>query len=234
MNQFNLGLGLAWYLAFVLSTVFHEAAHAFLAYQLGDKTAYHGGQVSLNPAPHIRQEPFGMVVVPVLSFIYGGWMFGWASTPYDPAWAYQNPRRAGLMALGGPGANLLLVLVAALLIRLGIAGGFFAAPDSITFSRVAEAVNPGLPYALATFLSILFTLNLILFLFNLLPLPPLDGSAILPIAMTTESANRFQALMHQPMFAIIGLLIAWQFFGRLFAPVHQLAVNLLYPGLHYR
>ena len=78
-----LALGLGWYVVFVFSVTCHEAAHAFAAMKLGDKTAYHGGQVTLDPTPHVRRSPFGMVVVPILSFLLGGWMIGWASAPYD-------------------------------------------------------------------------------------------------------------------------------------------------------
>ena len=82
-----------WYLVFVFSTTCHEAAHAWLAYRGGDLTAYSLGHVSLDPTPHIRRSPFGMVVVPVLSFILGGWMIGWASVPVNSSWAASHPRK---------------------------------------------------------------------------------------------------------------------------------------------
>ena len=102
------GLGLAWFVAFIFSTSLHEAAHAWVGLRLGDPTAARGGQVSLNPLPHIRREPMGMIVVPLLSIIanHGSWMIGWASAPYDPIWAQQFPKRSALMSLAGPGANL--------------------------------------------------------------------------------------------------------------------------------
>jgi Zn-dependent protease len=160
-------LGLAWFVVFLFSTTLHEAAHAFIALRLGDPTAYHGGQVTLNPVPHVRREPFGMVVVPVLSFFMGGWMFGWASAPYDPRWALRHPRRAAWMALGGPAANLLLVIVAGLLIRTGMRIGYFYAPQVVRFSEVTAPTELPGAAGLATLLSVLFTLNLVLFVFNL-------------------------------------------------------------------
>jgi hypothetical protein len=66
--------GIQWYLVFLFSTTLHEASHAFAAMKLGDSTAYEGGQVTLDPLPHIRREPIGTVVVPIISFILGGWM----------------------------------------------------------------------------------------------------------------------------------------------------------------
>ena len=95
------------YLVFLFSTVCHEAAHALAAKLGGDLTAYHGGQVSLNPVPHIRREPFGLGLYPLLTlFLTGGTgIIGFASAPYDPYWAMRNPRKAAWMAMAGPAAN---------------------------------------------------------------------------------------------------------------------------------
>ncbi len=227
-------LGLAWFVVFLFSTTLHEAAHAFIALRLGDPTAYHGGQVTLNPLPHVRREPFGMVLVPILSFALGGWMFGWASAPYDPRWALRHPRRAAWMALGGPAANLLLVIVAGLLIRVGMLAGYFHAPRMVSFSQVTAAADLPGAAGLATLLSVLFTLNLVLLVFNLLPLPPLDGSGVLQLLMGDQLARRYQAFIRQPMLAWAGILIAWRLFGPIFRPIHGLALSLLYPGAGYQ
>jgi Zn-dependent protease len=228
-------LGLTWFVVFLFSTTLHEAGHALAAYRLGDPTAYHGGQVTLSPLPHLRREPFGMVLVPLITFAMsrGGWMMGWASAPYDPVWAHHYPRRAGLMALAGPAANLLLVLASGLLIRLGTAVGWFFPPDSISFTAVTGAAG-GLAAAAVVPLSILFSLNLILFVFNLLPLPPLDGSAVIAMLMSDDLARRYQELLRQPMLSMLGILVAWRVFNPIFEPVHLLALQLLYPGVGYR
>ena len=76
--------GLIWYVVFLFSTTCHEASHSLAAKWGGDLTAFRGGQVTLNPLPHMKREPFGMLVVPLLSFLLGDWMIGWASAPYDP------------------------------------------------------------------------------------------------------------------------------------------------------
>jgi hypothetical protein len=77
----NLANGFVYYIAFLFSTTVHEAAHAWAAKLGGDLTAYHGGQVSLDPRPHIRREPIGMVLLPVISTLLSGWPFGFASAP---------------------------------------------------------------------------------------------------------------------------------------------------------
>ena len=110
MDQNTLATGFLWFLAFLFSTTVHEAMHALAALKGGDPTAYHGGQVSLSPIPHIRREPIGMLVVPLLTALTQGWAIGWASTPYDTRWAAQYPKRAALMAAAGPAGNLSIAL----------------------------------------------------------------------------------------------------------------------------
>ena len=100
------GDALVWYLVFVVSTTAHEASHALAAYVGGDRTAYLGGQVPLNPLPHIKREPFGMVIMPLLGAFSYGWPIGWASTPYDPRWEQRYPRRAAWMAAAGPAVTM--------------------------------------------------------------------------------------------------------------------------------
>ena len=227
-------LAAAWFVVFVFSTTLHEAAHAATALRLGDPTAYRGGQVSLNPVPHIRREPFGMLVVPLLSFMLSGWMLGWASAPYDPRWAHRAPKRAALMALAGPLSNFGLVLVAAVAIRLGMLIGLFEAPQFLSFTHMVEATAGGPAAGLATLLSVLFSLNLILGVFNLLPLPPMDGSSVIQLAMSDDIARSFQRMLRQPMIGWVGILVAWQLFGGIFRPIHAFAVSILYPDLIYR
>lgn len=203
-------LGLTWFVVFLFSTTLHEAAHAWTAYKLGDPTAYEGGQVTLNPLPHIQREPWGMVLIPLLSFAMTRTVIGWASAPYDPYWARRYPKRAAIMAAAGPAANLLLAVIAGLLIRF---------TPAMQIQGLAEP------------LSILFSMNLLLFAFNLLPVPPLDGSAILPIFMSESMAERYRETIHQPMFSLIGFLVAWYCFPYVYGPIEFLAIRLLGLGL---
>jgi Zn-dependent protease len=228
----NLALATVWYLVFIFSLTFHEAAHAFAAHKFGDPTAYYHGQVSLDPIPHIRRSPFGMVLVPIISFIIGGWMIGWASAPYDPYWADRNRRKAALMALAGPAANFALILLAALGIRAGMILGYFHAPDQITFNRITAAAT-GPANSVSILLSIIFSLNLVLLVFNLIPLPPLDGSSILTLFLSDRAARRYNALIQEPAYRIIGLIIAWQLLDFILSPIHTFALNILYPGAGY-
>jgi Zn-dependent protease len=144
----------------------------------------------------------------------------------------QHPRRAAWMSLAGPAANLLLVLAAAALIWSGIAAGFFAIPDAVTGNSVVAPARDGLAGGAALLVSAFFTLNLILCLFNLLPLPPLDGSGALPLVLPESVALRVQAAMRQPFLAIAGILIAWNVFGPIFRSAFRVALGLLYPGAY--
>jgi Zn-dependent protease len=227
--QFSLFDAGCWYVVFLASTTLHEASHAFTALKLGDDTAFRAGQVSLDPTAHIKREPVGMVVVPILFYVMAGYIVGWASAPYDPEWARANPRRAGLMGIAGPCSNLLLVLAAALLIHLGTALGWFHISSQPHGAQVAIALKEGIPHLLAVLLSITFTLNLVLFCFNLLPVPPLDGSSFPLLFLSREAAEKYSSFLRHPGFALLGVILAYRLFPVVFDPIQHMATRVLFP-----
>jgi Zn-dependent protease len=230
----NIGHALVYYVIFVLSATVHEAAHSLVALLGGDPTAYHGGQVSLDPRAHIRREPVGMLWIPLISAIVSGWPMGFASAPYDPAWARRHPRRAAWMALAGPAANLLLVGLAFLAIRLGAGAGLFYPPERAGFDQLA-ATSAGAGWSAVAFvLSATLSLNLVLAVLNLFPIPPLDGSGAVPLFLSRSATARYQDFLWKNRgLAIIGILIVWQVFSYAFNPVFLFTVNLLYAGAAY-
>jgi len=225
-----LTVGFLWYIAFLFSTVCHEGAHALAGKLGGDPTAFEAGQVSLNPMPHIRREPFGLVLVPILTYVLNGWMMGWASAPYDPHWQQRHPRRAAWMALAGPAANCTLMLLAAAGIRVGLRMGAFQIPERLGLESLVEATNPENLGFLATLISIFFSLNLILFTFNLLPVPPLDGSTGIGIFLPEETAARMMNFYLSSGFSFAGILVAWIAYKYVFQWVAPRAVHLLFLG----
>ncbi len=218
--------GIVWYAVFVFSATAHEAAHAWAAKRGGDSTAYLGGQASLDPLPHIRREPFGMILMPLLSYLRSfDWMFGWASAPYDPSWALRHPTKAAWMSLAGPAANLTIAIAAGLLIRAGLEAGTFQ-PGYAAFHGIV--LGDGTAGSVAMILSILFSLNAVLFFFNLIPIPPLDGGSAIGLLLPDELARRLQLAFMQPGIAIAGMLIAFFFGGRLIMPAVAWSIGLLF------
>jgi len=229
----DVGNAVYWYVAFVMSTTAHEAAHAGAAYLGGDPTAYEGGQVSLNPLPHMQREPVGMLLMPVVSLFFAGWAFGWASTPYDPIWEARHPRRAAWMAAAGPAANFAIALVAFGLLQWGLAQGTFVAPERIGFSMLVTSADPVMANA-GTFLSILVILNSILGIFNLIPVPPLDGASAIGLFAPAESVLRFRESLQSGGIGALLFILVFLYFGRIVvAPLFEVVVRLLHPEFVY-
>lgn len=156
----------------VFSVVVHEVSHGFVADHLGDPTARLAGRLTLNPLKHL--DPFGSVILPLLlALLPGGVVFGWAKpVPYNP-YNLRHPKRDGaFIAAAGPLSNLTLALVFAFLYR-GAALWFSSAP------------------LLGDLLATIVIVNIALAIFNLVPIPPLDGSKVL-FGMLPESARAFE------------------------------------------
>lgn len=228
-----LAIGFVWFVAFLFSTTVHEAMHAFVAWKGGDPTAYHGGQVSLSPIPHIKREPIGMLAVPLLTSLTQGWAMGWASAPYDPLWAERHPQRAALMAAAGPAGNFIIALLAFGGLRAGLLTGLFVAPERAAFHVLVGGAGTGDPTLLGTLLSVFLVLNVFIGLFNLLPLPPLDGFSVVSILLPEEHAARWRALQSNPAMSMVGLLIAWRVFPMVTGPLFSMLLRLVHPGESY-
>jgi Zn-dependent protease len=153
-----------------------------------------------------------MVVLPLLSLFLSGGMIGWASAPYNPAWQRRYPQRAALMALAGPAMNFLLAVVSGLLIRVGIAGGFFQ--------------EAGIAGGIGMLLEICFKLNVLLGIFNLLPFPPFDGFGALGL-LTGRVTSLENVRSQLSQFSFIGLLVGWQAIRFVFPPVFAFAQSVL-------
>jgi Zn-dependent protease len=208
----TLTIGFISYMVFLFSTTCHEAAHAFVAKLGGDNTAALGGQVSLNPIPHIRRSPYGMVIFPLLSFfLLSGSMIGFASAPYDPEWERRHPRRSAWMALAGPATNFLLMLIAVFALRVGSSMHLF---EPRGFVAVA--------------LYVMFSLNLLLGIFNLLPAPPLDGSTAIMLFMSESQAQSYLGWIRGGNFAMPGLLVSLIVFRYIFPEIDRFAMRLFF------
>jgi Zn-dependent protease len=227
MNPDQLAFGFLQYVVFLLSTTCHEASHALVAKWGGDTTALEGGQVSLNPWPHIRREPFGMVLMPIIAVASGTGVIGWASAPYNPAWAMEHPKHAARMSLAGPVANFAIATLAAIAMRIGLAMGWFLPVTPLFAQIVAPATEGGVIDGVATILSLFFSMNILLGLFNLIPFPPLDGYGVLGLFLSDAGAVRLQQLrMRMGMFAFLGLVLAWRVFDEIFPGLFNFGLRL--------
>ncbi len=228
---------LVWFLVFLFSLTIHEAAHALLARLGGDDTAYLGGQVSLNPLPHIRREPLGTLLMPLISFFMLGWVLGWASTPIDPHWARRHPRRQALMSAAGPAANLLVAATAFVILRMLLVQEILVLPsiETRSYSRLAQPApiygETSPLWGVATTLSIALSLNILLFLFNRRPIPPRVGSGVAE-GLFPDSIGRFMTTLRaNPMMGLLGLLVAWRIFPYILYPIFERMLDWLYAGI---
>jgi Zn-dependent protease len=181
MNQQELVLILFQVIVLVLAFSVHESAHAYVAKRLGDPTAYMLGRVTLNPLKHL--DPWGSVAMPLMSLYFGGFLIGWAKPCPVTLRNFKNVRRDDILtSLAGPASNLAMATLALiLLVIFKHAGGGPSVFGAMAMAdHVADFDPSGLrlfPLALLLYYGVL--INLLLFVFNLFPVPPLDGSHVL-------------------------------------------------------
>ncbi len=169
MSGINIAYIVCSILSFIPAIVLHEVMHGFVAYKLGDPTAKSRGRLSLNPLKHL--DPFGTVILPLLLMVMGGPVFGYAKpVPYNPAY-FKDPRKGDvLVGLAGPFANLVLACLGALVAWALWPLAQTMVPNDVFFT-----------YFYGLFLPLFTLINLYFMFFNLLPIPPLDGSSIFAI-----------------------------------------------------
>ena len=197
------------FVVLLIALTFHEAAHALVAKWGGDLTAYNGGQVTLNPIPHIQREPIGTVVLPLVALVStgGSLCIGFAHAPVDPLWMHRHPKKASLMALAGPAANVLLAAIALLGLFLLIQ------VDAVrpgVFGKLEPMEPSGWKFAAHLFLEWTLKLNILLALFNLVPWPPLDGATALE-GFVPQVRGPYQVIRSQPILALLGALLIANF-----------------------
>ena len=135
------------------------------------------------------------------------------------------------MALAGPLANLVLVIIAAIVLRIGFHVGWFEPQNPLQMLFGGDAGFPATTGArIMMLVSLTFSLNLMLCIFNLIPLPPLDGSAIWPMLLTPRQLERYEEFRSQPTFMLLGMIVAWSLFPRVFFPVQNVVMDLLLRG----
>lgn len=192
-----------------MSVVIHEVAHGFMALALGDPTAKHQGRLTLNPISHL--DPVGSFFVPLLGYLLGGFIIGWAKpVPFNPYNLRNSRWGEALVAIAGPLSNIFLALIFGLFIRFG-------SPENY------------LGTASLSILGIIVIINLTLALFNLVPIPPLDGSkilfAFLPLRM---QGLRIALERFGVFFALFFVFFLWQFLSPMVFKTYGLITGLAF------
>ena len=192
-------------LVLLFSVVVHEYAHGWMAYQCGDGTAKALGRLTLNPLPHI--DPFMSILMPIFFYFTLGFAFGGAKpVPINP-YNFRNPSQDIIkVSIAGPASNFILAVIFALLARIMKILGLYALPFGGLFLGI---------FAFGVFL------NLLLGAFNLIPIPPLDGSKLLITLLPRELAYRFESI---GMFGLILIIL----FINLFWPILFMIISSIY------
>lgn len=208
MNIQSLISNAAIILMVFYSIIIHEVSHAFAAFALGDDSAQRAGRLSFNPKKHI--DPFGTVILPLILYFSAGFIYGYAKpVPFNP-YNFRNLKRdSGLTALAGPASNILIAIVLSVVFHL------------LGFMPVLQHI-----------LWYVIFLNLLLAFFNLIPVPPLDGSKVLGIFLTDEAYFKWTAQERKGMiylfaFIIISNLLGLNLISKIVLPPVTFVMRLL-------
>ena len=212
--ELNIAQGITYYVVLLFSLSFHESAHAWAALQMGDDTAAREGRISLNPLVHI--DPIGTVLLPLIMFVSSGSpLFGWAKpTPYNPANFRRDRTIASghvMVAAAGPVSNLILAVL-------------FTAALFLVW-RIAEIHSPTHPAVKIPLAGV--HINVLLAVFNLVPLPPLDGSKVAAWGLPRSLADAYVRVMEPYGTWILLILFATGMLNVLVGPLTFLLTRLL-------
>jgi Zn-dependent protease len=203
--------GLIGIVILIFSAILHEIAHGYVADKLGDPTARLYGRLTLDPRKHI--DPIGTILLPLLFIISnvfgvgGGIFFAWAKpVPVDPYNLREGRKDVALVSLSGPLTNIILAVIATIILKS------------------LAAFTQSVPLEVVNILSMIISYNVFLAIFNLLPIPPLDGSKVVALLLPERAANEYLALGRFGMIFVFFLIV---FYGSFLSTLYSFALKLL-------
>lgn len=223
----NIDIGnlILWFVVFLFSLSFHEAAHAWTSEKFGDDTGRLQGRITLNPLPHI--DPIGTVVFPLIGAIGGIPLLGWAKPVETNPLMWRDKTKANIMvSAAGPISNFILLTIAFIILESLLTFGV-AVKGTNLYSLVTPVPGqPAFMEPMTKLLSIMLWLNLSLGIFNLIPIPPLDGSHVLESVLPYQMAQAYAQIRPYGFILLIGLLYLGVF-GAIFGPTINFIYSLL-------
>ena len=206
----NILTGVLSLFVLLFAITIHEASHGWAALKMGDPTAYELGRITLNPLRHI--DPVGTIILPLILILMGAPPFGWAKpVPVNPL-NFQNPRRDNLIiSAAGPLSNLTAAFIAYIGIQL-----LKALSPNLLLGQAGGLSN--IAYGIFLILYYSVVINIILAIFNLIPIPPLDGSGVLMGLLSEESARAYEKIRPYG-FLILIVLIMTGLIGRILGAI---------------
>lgn len=225
MRDIDIGNIILWFVVLLFSLSFHEAAHAWTSEKFGDDTGRLQGRITLNPLAHI--DPIGTVIFPLLGAFTGLPLLGWAKPVETNPLRWRDKTMANIsVSAAGPISNFILVIISFIIMKVLLITGVVTYGSNLYNIVIPAAGQPAFMQPLTILLSIFLWLNIALGIFNLIPIPPLDGSHVLESLLPPQMADAYAQIRPYGFF----LLIALMYFGALgfiFFPVVQFVASLL-------
>lgn len=231
MGNIDIGNLIIWFIVLLFSLSFHEAAHAWTSEKFGDDTGRLQGRITLNPIPHI--DPFGTILFPIMGAVTGFPLLGWAKPVQTNPLLWRDKTKANItVSAAGPISNFILATVAFVILKIMLLSGVVI-PNGMFYQMVAPLPDQAAFLAPVTiFLSVMLMLNLSLGVFNLIPIPPLDGSHVLESLLPYNQAKAYEQI--RPFGFILLLALLWvkvggqSLLGWVINPVYTFIATLLF------
>jgi Zn-dependent protease len=225
LQNIQIGNLIIWFIVLLFSLSFHEAAHAWTSYRFGDDTGRLQGRITLNPIAHI--DPIGTILFPLLSAIGGIPLLGWAKPVQTNPLLWRDKTKANIMvSAAGPLSNFILATVAFVIVKALLLSGVLLLQGGYYTLVVPAPDQPAFMAPMAVFLSIMLMLNVLLGVFNFIPVPPLDGSHILEEILPSGMAEAYIQIRSFG-FILLYLLMFLGVFNAIFRPVYKGVLFLL-------